>query len=150
MAGDHDRNRIGSARLSDCARGLGAIDRLRNVEIRPGRARRNREQLVPDLALEIRPLKVEREHVVEFVAGYSLLNDTERSLEWGIVPFDFGLRESRPQVLLCSVIRLSQAYGANTPIGGGDEYATKRTFPGRESNFHARNLAPGPDTLHTH
>ena len=150
MAWDDDRDWISSACLSHCASGLWAIDRLSNAEICAGRARGDREELIPDFSLKIGTLQIQRENVIQFVAGYPLLDNIKRSLEWRIVALDPGLRKSCPQVLLCSFIGLPQAYRANPLIGGSDEYAAERTVSRGESNFHALKLALSPATLHTH
>ena len=150
MAWHHNGHWICSACLSHCARGLWAIDRLSNVEIRPCRTRRNREELVPDLALKVGSLQVQRENIVEFAPGYPLLDNIKRSLEWRILALDPGLRKSCPQVLLCSFIGLPQAYRANPLIGGSDEYAAELTLSRGESNFHALKLTLSSATLHTH
>src|SRR6185503_17697337 len=98
-----------------------------NIQVGTSRSSRNREQLIPDFSLEIRPVKIEREDVIQLVAGNSLPDEIERPLERGIVPLDFGVRESHPQVFLGVLIRLAQACSANTPVRGRDHDAPEGT-----------------------
>jgi hypothetical protein len=137
MARDDDRDWVRSARLSNGARRLRAVDRLCDIEISAGRSGRNREKLVPNLALEIGTLQIERESFVETPPTDSLLNGVERRLQPNIVARYFGLWKARAKVFLSSSVGLPQADVTHALVGRRYEHAPKRARPGSESDLHS-------------
>ena len=98
MTRDDDRDGIGPTRLRHRARRLWSIDRLRDVEVSARRSGRNREKLVPNLALKIGTLQIQRESFVETPPTDSFLNGIERRPQPHIVARYFSLWKARAKV----------------------------------------------------
>jgi hypothetical protein len=69
MTRHDDSHRIRPTGLRDGARGLWAIDRACNVEIRTGFTGRDRKQLIPYCSLELGAVEVDGNRIVEALSG---------------------------------------------------------------------------------
>ena len=87
MAGHHHRNRVSTARLRNRPGSLRPVDCPCDIQVRPGFAGWNREELIPYLALEVRALKVEWQRRVELPSHDSVQHRFERGRQRDIVTF---------------------------------------------------------------
>ncbi len=136
MAGNYDRDWICSARLSNGAGCLRPIYRLSDVQIRAGRSRWNREELIPYLALKVSSFEINRKRIIQVAAGNSFEDCLELGPKPAVISLDGGTREPGLKRLFNVGVGLTQTQGADPLVRCGQHYLAQRALANRVFDIH--------------